>query len=733
MNCFRILVFFFIVLPSLLFATHSIYIDRWETEHRSRLVNCEPAVGSISVNGPGILGGERDVLLTCLEPGLYGSIWDMVWFFDHEGRYSIRERDGARGRHLLVWDGPDNDPEQLDASGLAGIDMTNRIKGCPLQDAFTVEFYDFEPFNPVILTLTVYTDADNWSQFSQTITPDEYSFVLHYPYSDFVPISGAGADFTDVGALSMQIEPTLSNQQVALLAFKTTALDTCDNDSLGITPPQSCWVMDSLLVSYRIEVSVGPEGFADTAGTVTGPGITGGERDVFVAATSTFHQTSVHCSGKGNISLSNGSGTGYATLIWDGIDNDGRNLDPAGLGGIDLVHCPESCPPQEAFALDFLNLDHGGIEFIVSVYTDANNWSQYQVELYLLEEEYPSQIIMPFSDFTVMDGTGADFTNVGAVSLHINPYDKSSDLTIGLLKTIGLKACLGDSVWNQSTNQPVPGVQVVLLDRDGNVVDNRYTDGRGIYLFENLVPGYYTVFLDPANFGPGGALENLVCYYEADGSCDNDVDLALSMGENNTNFDFGYYNQPIAIDLMTFKAEYHDGRVKINWQTASEKNVAGYNILYRIDEGEYEKLNIGRLPSEGTATKGADYSFTHIPEHSGTFCYRLEEIDLQGKSHFYDAAPIAVELLPKSYHLAQNYPNPFNPQTTIEYTVKAPCHVLLEVFDVHGRRVSLLTDEHKTPGLHQVELDARRMAAGIYFYRIGMDNYSATRKMILVK
>ena len=86
-----------------------------------------------------------------------------------------------------------------------------------------------------------------------------------------------------------------------------------------------------------------------------------------------------------------------------------------------------------------------------------------------------------------------------------------------------------------------------------------------------------------------------------------------------------------------------------------------------------------------------------------------------------------------AFHLHQNYPNPFNPSTTISFELKRPAHVLLKVFDILGREVATLTDERKDLGLHKVGLASRALGTGVYFYRLSVDGYQQTRKMIVVK
>lgn len=100
---------------------------------------------------------------------------------------------------------------------------------------------------------------------------------------------------------------------------------------------------------------------------------------------------------------------------------------------------------------------------------------------------------------------------------------------------------------------------------------------------------------------------------------------------------------------------------------------------------------------------------------------------------------INENMTPQSFTLMQNYPNPFNPSTKIQFSLQKKASVDLYIYDIHGRLVRKLIDGQEfSVGMHDVEWDGRnnnseRVASGIYFSRIQAENYSATRKMVLLK
>jgi hypothetical protein len=90
-------------------------------------------------------------------------------------------------------------------------------------------------------------------------------------------------------------------------------------------------------------------------------------------------------------------------------------------------------------------------------------------------------------------------------------------------------------------------------------------------------------------------------------------------------------------------------------------------------------------------------------------------------------------ILPPSSFSLSCFPNPFNPVTTISFEVPRAERVRVEVYDVTGRLVRELMDERLMPGAHAVRFDGSSFSSGTYFCRLAAPDFSATRKMVLVK
>ena len=89
--------------------------------------------------------------------------------------------------------------------------------------------------------------------------------------------------------------------------------------------------------------------------------------------------------------------------------------------------------------------------------------------------------------------------------------------------------------------------------------------------------------------------------------------------------------------------------------------------------------------------------------------------------------------IPSGYKLEQNYPNPFNPETNIKFALPKNGKVMLSVFDLTGKEISVLVNGFLNAGTYEYNFSAKSMTSGIYFYRLSANNFTAVKKMILVK
>ncbi len=80
-----------------------------------------------------------------------------------------------------------------------------------------------------------------------------------------------------------------------------------------------------------------------------------------------------------------------------------------------------------------------------------------------------------------------------------------------------------------------------------------------------------------------------------------------------------------------------------------------------------------------------------------------------------------------------NHPNPFNPSTILAFALPSDSYVRLDIYNILGQKVETLVDEHLSAGNYSYDWDGSKVASGIYLYRLTTDQFSATKKMVLMK
>jgi len=195
-----------------------------------------------------------------------------------------------------------------------------------------------------------------------------------------------------------------------------------------------------------------------------------------------------------------------------------------------------------------------------------------------------------------------------------------------------------------------------------------------------------------------------------------------------------FYFLPLFVKLENFSAEKaENGSITLRWATLYEANCSGFNV-YRSESPED---NFNRI-NENLITGPIDYSFQDATPMAGkVYYYKLEEITLTGHTKFHD--PISVTApTPENYSLSQNYPNPFNHTTSFKFQIPSGQHVLIEVYNVLGRKLRTLVDERREAGFYTVSWDGLddqgvNVVSGVYFYHISTNGFHMTHKMVVVR
>ena len=94
-----------------------------------------------------------------------------------------------------------------------------------------------------------------------------------------------------------------------------------------------------------------------------------------------------------------------------------------------------------------------------------------------------------------------------------------------------------------------------------------------------------------------------------------------------------------------------------------------------------------------------------------------------------DQSAIAVT----QFGLMQNFPNPFNPRTKINFCLPEETLVSLSVYDITGRQVARLVNKVMKAGIYSIDFNGQYLSSGIYIYKMQAGNFSAIKRMLLIK
>ena len=189
-------------------------------------------------------------------------------------------------------------------------------------------------------------------------------------------------------------------------------------------------------------------------------------------------------------------------------------------------------------------------------------------------------------------------------------------------------------------------------------------------------------------------------------------------------------DQGLPVELASFTAHTVDSDVRLNWQTETEVNNYGFDILRKAHDDKW--VTIGFVDGNGNTNSPKEYSFVDKAPTGGIqFSYRLKQIDNDGEYEYSEV--VEVTLVSNDFALYQNYPNPFNTTTTINYSLPEDALVTIKVYNAIGEELLVLVNKTKEVGSHSVDFNAASLPSAVYFYTLRAGFYVETKKMILMK
>lgn len=199
----------------------------------------------------------------------------------------------------------------------------------------------------------------------------------------------------------------------------------------------------------------------------------------------------------------------------------------------------------------------------------------------------------------------------------------------------------------------------------------------------------------------------------------------------------------LPVELASLTANAVGNNVKLEWSTVSETNTLGFYIERGNSKtGPFTAVS-SLIVGAGTSLELHTYSYADNNVGSGTYYYRLHEVDRDGNGTYSNVLKVVVgtgalgvrkdESVPMMFKLQQNYPNPFNPATEIRFWIKDANFTNLKVYNSIGQEVATLVNGMMQPGRYVATWNADAMPSGVYIYRLESGKNVAVERMMLVK
>ncbi len=186
-------------------------------------------------------------------------------------------------------------------------------------------------------------------------------------------------------------------------------------------------------------------------------------------------------------------------------------------------------------------------------------------------------------------------------------------------------------------------------------------------------------------------------------------------------------------------------------------NSGGFNL--KASAGTFSnpsaaaKLQSGEVTHKNPSSRSwtVDWTAPTTPTDSVVFNFAGNAVNNNGDSSGDDPTEVARRtayrttavfdrdlLVATTFQLGQNYPNPFNAETRIGYQIPGPGEVRLRIFDLNGREIFSMTQQHGAPGAYffhwnGTSFNGRPAASGVYTYQVSFNNITQSRKLILLK
>jgi hypothetical protein len=269
------------------------------------------------------------------------------------------------------------------------------------------------------------------------------------------------------------------------------------------------------------------------------------------------------------------------------------------------------------------------------------------------------------------------------------------------------------------------------LDADGDL-DCLLGDGgfSTFFFFENTGTAQSASWSYVGEIADGLAAEGQARYSSpAFADLNNDAWVDLVSGHDGGGLNLWLQGEPTPVELAEFEVVAVGRGVLVTWSTAMEDNVLGFQLFRRRSGAEWE-----RLVSEPVR---ADRTYEYLDDTvvaGQEYDYALEAVDVFGERQRF--GPISIRVPSFVAMSLAAHPNPSSDGVVVSFAIPAAGDVTIQAFDVLGRRVAEIVNDHLAAGAHHLDWTGEMRAgsglsSGTYFLRIQAGGVTETVKVTL--
>jgi archaellum component FlaF (FlaF/FlaG flagellin family) len=291
-------------------------------------------------------------------------------------------------------------------------------------------------------------------------------------------------------------------------------------------------------------------------------------------------------------------------------------------------------------------------------------------------------------------------------------------------------------VYEQGVDTPLENIRIKLLDDEGTILDEVNSNSTGQYTFSLLKAGSYRVMIvGPQNlsFVNPNAGNNDDIDSEVTNTNDGTTDLIfVGVGANILGINGGFQFGTLPVDLLSFTGYWNrdsDANI-LNWSTITEINNQAFEIERSINlKNGFDY--IGVVEGNGNSTSLIDYEFhDNNISISGTYYYRLKQIDYNGDFEYSDVIAIEVSRIGSAY--VKVIQNPVTEKIRLEMFSEDDVITEISLFDLNGKLMSSSQEkQYLLPiGKSTISVDTDHLNKGQYFLLVKMAEERFVKKIV---